>query len=107
MNLGNREGELIVDWRPIANCVDFGGPITGYVIEYKTSNEASFTAREVGPSSRSLTLSGLLLTTTYQVKVAAKTSSGVGPFTAVMETTTAESSNFAIHCAVITYNVIY
>ena len=98
MTNGRNEGELRVDWSPIASCVDYGGPITGYVVQYKTLSEATFTQQEVGVSviPLTLTLVGLQLSTVYQVKVAAKTSVGVGPFTVVKETTTADSSKSII-----------
>lgn len=89
---GRNEGELHVEWRPIASCADYGGPITGYVIQYKATNEVTFTEQEVGVVL-TRTLIGLQLSTMYQVKVAARTSVGVGPFTVVMETRTADSSN--------------
>ena len=95
MTVGRNEGELRVDWSPIASCVDFGGPITGYVVQYKMSSEDTFNQQEVGVVDTSPTwiLTGLQLSTVYQVKVAARTSVGVGPFTVVKETTTADSSN--------------
>ena len=98
VNIGRNEGELQVDWSPIASCVDYGGPITGYVIQYKTLSEATFTQREVGvvTTPLTLTLTGLQLSTVYQVKVAARTFVGVGPFTVVKETRTADSSNSII-----------
>ena len=92
VNFGDNEGELHVDWSPIASCVDYGGPITGYVIQYKAVNEATFTEQEVGVVL-TWTLTGLQLSTVYQVKVAAKTRMGVGPFTVAMEMRTADSSN--------------
>ena len=93
--VGRNEGELLVNWSPIGSCADYGGPITGYVIQYKTANEVTFTEQEVGVvHARPLT--GLQLSTTYQVKVAARTSMGVGPFTVVMEIRTADSSNLII-----------
>lgn len=95
MSLGHNEGELRVDWRPIGSCADYGGPITGYVIQYKATSEADFTQQEVGVVV-TRTLTDLQLSTLYQVKVAARTSVGVGPFTVVMETRTADSSNLII-----------
>ena len=98
MRVGQNEGELRIDWSSIASCVNYGGPITGYVVQYKTLTDASFTQREVGVVTTllTLTLTGLQLSTVYQVKVAARTSVGVGPFTDVMETRTADSSNYLI-----------
>ena len=93
--IGGKEGELRVNWSPIGSCADYGGPITGYVIQYKTANEVTFTEQEVGVVV-TMPLTGLQLSTTYQVKVAARTSMGVGPFTVVMETRTADSSNLII-----------
>ena len=95
VDIGRNEGELQVYWSPIASCADYGGPIIGYVVEYKTSSDATFTQQEVGvvTTPLTLTLTGLQLSTVYQVKIAARTSSGVGPFTVVKETTTADSSN--------------
>ena len=95
--VGRKEGELRVNWSPIGSCADYGGPITGYVIQYKTANEVTFTEQEVGVVvTMPLVLTGLQLSTTYQVKVAARTSMGVGPFTVIMETRTADSSNLII-----------
>lgn len=95
MAVGRNEGELRVNWNPIGSCADYGGPITGYVIQYKTANEVTFTEQEVGVVF-TRTLTGLQLSTMYQVKVAARTSVGVGPFTVVMEIRTADSSNLII-----------
>ena len=95
VNFGANEGELRVDWSPIASCVDYGGAITGYVIQYKAMNEATFTVQEVGVAL-TWTLTDLQLSTVYQVKVAAKTRVGVGPFTVAMEMRTADSSNLII-----------
>ena len=95
MNFGGNEGELRVDWSSIASCVNYGGPITGYVVQYKAMNEATFIEQEVGMVT-TWTLTSLQLSTVYQVKVAAKTPVGVGPFTVAMEMRTADSSNLII-----------
>lgn len=103
---GDRDGELRVDWSPIADCVHHGGLITSYIVQYKISTDVSFTTREVDASTLSHLLTGLQLTTSYQVRVAARTSSGVGPFTAVEEFTTAASSESICHCRVIIHDII-
>ena len=81
--VGANEGELHVSWGPIASCVDYGGPLIGYVIQYKTTTQATFDEQEVGVETTPLTftLTGLQPSTMYQVKVAAKTSLGAVSYT--------------------------
>ena len=61
--------------------LDTGGvPITGYYIQYRIQGSSSYAIQLSQPQPTEATVSGLRLGTTYQVRVAALTAIGIGPY---------------------------
>lgn len=74
---------LIIRWEPPAK-EDQNGPITGYKIRYrqvKASVKSPVQVETTPGNSRHLELTGLEKMAAYQVKIAAMTVNGTGPFT--------------------------
>ena len=70
---------------------DRNGVITGYTLQYKKSSASSYSTI----SSLTVTLASLTSLnefTEYQIRVAAATSSGIGPFSDIVVTTTEEAA---------------
>ncbi len=71
-------GSIRVTWdAPL----DTGGvPITGYYIQYRIQGSSSYAIQLSQPQPTEATIAGLRLGTTYQVRVAALTAIGIGPY---------------------------
>ena len=66
---------ITVQWVPV-DCIHRNGDITGYSVRY-----GSETVSVSGDSSGGMyVISGLMLSTTYSIEVAAETSVGTGPY---------------------------
>ena len=73
---------ITVQWGPV-DCADRNGDITGYSVQYGSETVS-------GDSSGGMyVISGLMPSTTYSIQVAAETSAGTGPYSAVMNQLTA------------------
>ena len=70
---------------------DRNGVITGYTLQYKKSSASSYSNISLSVK-RSARLTSLNESTEYQVRVAAATSSGIGPFSDIVVTTTEEAA---------------
>ncbi|MDB4882252.1 MAG: fibronectin type protein, partial [Gemmatimonadetes bacterium] len=71
-----------------------GSAITDYVIEYKTSSTSSWTIfPHVASTTTSATVPGLLPSTTYNVRISAKNSAGIGAPSAIATATTVGPSS--------------
>ena len=69
-------------------CVDRNGPLTGYRIEYSTTNTETVTA---GASNTSFTVTGLDPSTTYVFDVVAVNSNHIGTATTTINSMTLPS----------------
>ena len=69
------DNQVILSWKVPD---DFGNTITGYDIQYRVRGENSFTTIKHG-TSNSATITGLTSGVTYDFKVIAKNSAGIGP----------------------------
>ena len=70
---------LEIRWSPIPE-EDTHGVLLGYVVYYRRyGSYENFTTVKVDASTRVLRFTGLLGTTTYEIKVAGRTASGEGP----------------------------
>ena len=68
---------IAVQWEPV-DCIQHNGGITGYLVWYGTlGNEITQTINVIGERT---TLSMLMSSTTYSIKVAAVNSAGTGEF---------------------------
>jgi hypothetical protein len=73
------ESRLTLGWNAPAD--DGGAPVTGYVVQYRTTPAGAWTtvAGGVGPGATA-TLTGLTPDTAHEVRVAATTARGTGPW---------------------------
>ena len=71
-------GSIRVTW--VAPLDTGGVPITGYYIQYRIRSSASYDIQLSQPHPTEATISGLRLGTTYQVRLAALTAIGIGPY---------------------------
>ena len=99
--------ELKVVWYPPEDTVE---DITGYSVEYKKTTETSFGTTDVDHSgtATSATISELDVDTSYQVRVQATNSAGVGPWSLSSEGATNMKDNAlpAFVAATVTRNVL-
>ena len=72
-----RSNALEIYWSPIP---DEDTPLLGYVVYFRRRGyDENFTTVKVNASTRVLRITGLLEGTTYEIKVAGRTSAGEGP----------------------------
>ena len=71
-------GSIRVTW--VAPSDTGGVPITGYYIQYRIRGSASYDIQLSQPQPTEATITGLRLGTTYQVRLAALTAIGIGPY---------------------------
>ena len=85
---------LRVSWQPPPE-IDQNGVVTGYVIEYTRVGQSSDMVTVTSRTTH--TISGLVASAVYSVRVAAMTSNGTGPFSDSVE---GEDSEFVtlLHC---------
>ena len=78
---------LEVNWSPIPE-EDTHGVLLGYVVYYRRyGSYENFTTVKVNASTRVLRITGLSEATTYEIKVAGRTSVGEGPLRTTYEST--------------------
>ena len=78
---------LEIYWSPIPE-EDTHGVLLGYVVYFRRyGSYENFTAVKVNASTRVLRIRGLLEATTYEIKVAGRTSIGEGPSRVTYEST--------------------
>lgn len=78
---------LIISWAPPTSCLDYGGPLTSYSIQYR-SPSSDFEQVVVLDTVTRHTLTGLQPDTLYEIRVAVSTAEGMGPFSpAIMKAT--------------------
>ena len=70
---------LTMQWKPVP-CADRNGIITGYVVMHRRVGHEMFHTENVTGNVRELKITGLDPSTEYEVKVAAVTVVGVGPY---------------------------
>ena len=70
---------LSIHWGPVP-CVHHHGRITGYVLMYRRKSQENFQIKNVTGDIREFEITGLKPSTEYEVKVAAVTVVGVGPY---------------------------
>ena len=84
--------DISISWAPPTSCLDYGGPITSYIIQYQPINDSLSISKPVTtPLSNDIimdTLSGLIPNTQYQIRIAASTDLGAGPQSHVVMATT-------------------
>ena len=71
-------GSIRVTW--VAPLDTGGVPITGYYIQYRIRGTDSYDIQLHQPQPTEATIAGLRLGTTYQVRLAALTTIGIGPY---------------------------
>ena len=81
------EGTLRVTWtRPT---VSGGSTITSYSIQYKMSNEMTYSSKTVnGGDTTSSDITGLYLSTQYSVRIASVNELGTGNYSGIVSATT-------------------
>ena len=78
---------LVVYWSPIPKN-DTHGVLLGYVVYFRRNGSyENFTTVKVNASTRVLRIRGLLEATTYEIKVAGRTSVGEGPLRTTYKST--------------------
>ena len=70
---------ITISWKPV-DCAQQNGKITGYIVEYQEMEDRDEKRTNVTVNGTHCTLRDLQSATTYVIKVAAKTSAGVGVF---------------------------
>ena len=75
VSAGSDTGSLDVTWTEPSNA---GPPITGYGVQYRAGDTGSFTEWAHSGTGRSATITGLLASTEYQVRVRAISDEGTG-----------------------------
>jgi len=70
---------IVVEWGIPPDCETHGGLLESYVVDYRVGSHDPWSSQEaVGGVSH--TLSGLMSSTKYTVRVAGRTAVGVGPY---------------------------
>ena len=88
---------LVVEWSPIPE-KDTHGVILGYVVYFKRHNSSeNLTTVHVNASTQVLRITDLMEATTYEIKVAGRTSVGEGPSNYTKEHTGLDSTVVAIY----------
>jgi hypothetical protein len=72
-------GTIATSWSPPAP-VSGSGPVTGYVLQYRTSSSSSWTTVTLSASTTARTVTRLRAGTGYVFRVAAKNAAGTGAF---------------------------
>ena len=80
--------EITVQWRPV-DCIHHNGDITSYLLQYE-AQESGNTQTHTAIGGRA-TISNLMSSTTYSIKVAAVNSAGIGEFSPAISTVTLPS----------------
>ena len=76
-----------IKWSPVPE-EDTHGVLLGYVVYFRRyGSYENFTAVKVNASTHVLRLTGLSEATTYEIKVAGRTSVGEGPFRTISQST--------------------
>ena len=79
---------ITVQWGAV-NCIQRNGDITGYSVRYGVQRDSSTQTVSVsGGGTTRKTISGLDLSTTYTIEVAAMNSAGTGPYSIPITRTT-------------------
>ena len=78
-----KRGTLRISWTPPANL--HGLQVTGYVIQYKETTSRQYTSTSNTPSSSPYELTGLSVGRSYHVRIAVRTTSGVGNYSTPVE----------------------
>ena len=88
---------ITVQWGPVV-CIHRNGDITGYSVQYGEVGSGSTQIMPVsGGSSTETTISGLMLSTTYSIQVAAVNSAGTGPYSDAVKVESPDSKHIFIH----------
>ena len=74
---------IIIQWGKV-NCKNQNGLIIGYSVKYGIQGNINTTMNISGGSASMTTISNLLVSTTYEIEVAAVNSAGVGVFSPVI-----------------------
>ena len=74
---------IIITWGRV-NCKHHNGLIIGYSVRYGVQGNINTTTNISGGSVNNTTISNLLVSTTYEIEVAAVNSAGVGVFSPVI-----------------------
>ena len=74
---------IIIQWGRV-NCKHQNGLIIGYSVRYGVQGNINTTINISGGSVNNTTISNLLVSTTYEIEVAAVNSAGVGVFSPVI-----------------------
>ena len=86
---------ITVQWRPV-DCIHHNGDITRYLLQYEVQERGNTqTHTTVG---RQATISNLMSSTTYSIKVAAVNNAGTGEFSPAIMTVTLPSECYYCGC---------
>ena len=86
------------------DCIHHNGDITGYSVQYRVMGSGSTQALNV--SGYSVTISSLMLSTTYSIEVAAVNSAGTGVYSDLLIVQT-ESKCILLTCVLYFYVYIH
>ena len=80
---------ITVQWGAV-NCSHRNGDITGYSVRYGVQESGTHTVNVSGGGATETTISGLMLSTTYSIEVAAVNNAGTGVYSPVIIKETAD-----------------
>ena len=87
--VGTSSTTISIAWDAV-NCTERNSNITGYEVRYGPVNGTSLNVSISGADNRTYTASGLMNSTSYSFKVAAESSSGIGPLSSSIVAQTGE-----------------
>lgn len=95
---------LDVSWPAVESSTD--APVTGYRVEYRTPNGVWLLGAETDTDTRTATISGLVASTRYELRVAATNAAGTGEFF-VYGAPIAMDMSASVLCVVRSNGVVY
>ena len=84
-----------VSWDPLLE-IDHNGPLIGYVIQYTRDGSNDTMSMNITGGTTIITISGLVVLTTYSVRVAAMTIDGPGPLSNAVIGMSGEAGEFNV-----------